>query len=162
MNSSRARFYDFIHLVDAIHWRDSTSAAKVEAAIERNLKTRHVSAVESSPCRTVWLRNALFILPLFSRRLIGAVPACDYYGSRWTGQKWGVGNGLEGEIRSAGLADNTSFTTWQPCLHGTTKSKVNKTRRLNQIRQAVLYVWRLTCVRGGEVQKATGWWRVLL
>lgn len=74
----------------------------------------------------------------------------------------GVGSGLEGEIRSVGFADNTSFTAWQPCLHGTTKSKVNKTGRLNQIRQAILYVWRLTHVREGEIQTAVRWWRVLL
>lgn len=62
----------------------------------------------------------------------------------------GAGSGLEGVIRSVGFVDNASFTAWQPCLHGTTKSKVNKTGRLNEIRQAILYVYRLTYVREGE------------
>lgn len=54
----------------------------------------------------------------------------------------GACSGLEGMIRSVGFADKVSFTVWQPCRHGTTKSKVNKTGRLNEIRQAVLYVYR--------------------
>lgn len=69
----------------------------------------------------------------------------------------GVGSGLKGEIRSVGLQTMPHSQRGSRAFTAQIKPKVNNSGRLNQIKQAILYVYTLTYVSQGETRKSVGW-----
>lgn len=154
---------DYWTMSDAIQWHESKPEAEFVTSLQ--FLMREIWKPEHFPPKIIlWLNKQALLRLLYSPRSAceWIQEASDRYNTcmwlSWLKVEGGRRRGWEawrqfrGGDYICGSADNASFTAWQPCLHGTTKPKVNKMWRLNQIRQAIFCVYRLTYVSEGAKQ----------